>query len=401
MRFVTRTRLGIALLVAAGALGIAAFAFGHGGGDDHPAGHEGHTTTSGAPGGAHPVAGTFEPDETLVADCTGEDQRCYEQAFGNLAYEEGPKQAIADFEATEQTNDAVRANCHRIVHMIGSASLARFDGDVAQAFAQGSATCWSGYYHGILERSFADIDSPSDAKGVARKLCDDPDIEKTTFLLYQCVHGLGHGLMIYSAYNLPWALDICDALVTDWDQSSCTGGVFMENISSSYGIKSRWVRDDDPLYPCEDMKDRHKLYCYLMVTSRINELNGFDWKQTAATCRTVERDWVTTCFESYGRDASGWTVEEPPKIAALCRLTGRFEKSCVYGAVRDLASFDPSGKRATAFCGLVAERLRERCWNGVGTIVASLHPGAAAQRKACSEAPAAYEASCRFGAGVS
>jgi hypothetical protein len=400
MRFVTRTRLGIALLVVAGALGVAAFAFGGHGGEDHPPGHEGHTMTMGAMGGAHPVAGSFKPDATLLDDCAADDQRCFEQAFGNLAFTEGPKQAIARFEATAETNDTVRSGCHRIVHMIGSASLARLHGDVAQAFALGSATCWSGYYHGILERAFADIGSPDDAKAVARKLCDDPDIEKTTFLLYQCVHGLGHGLMIYSAYNLPWALDICDALATGWDQASCTGGVFMENISSSYGVKSNWVRDDDPVYPCRDMKERHKLYCYLMVTSRINQLNGFDWKQTVDTCRTVEQDWVTTCFESYGRDASGWTVEEPGKIAPLCRLAGRFEKSCVYGAVRDLASYDPSGKKAAAFCSVVADRLRERCWNGVGTIVASLYPDAAAKGNACRRAPAAYEPSCRFGAGL-
>jgi len=396
----TRTRLGIALLVAAAILGVAAIALagGHGDSDDGP--HEGHTMTA-ATGGAHPVAGQFKPDETLLADCPADNQRCYEQAFGNLAYNKGPKRAIAEFDETLATNDAVRGNCHRIVHMIGSASLARFDGDVAQAFALGSATCWSGYYHGILERAFAEVSSPAEVKAVSRTICDDPDIERTTFLLYQCVHGLGHGLMIYSGYDLPWALEICDALAEDWDQTSCTGGVFMENISSSYGIDSKWVRDDDPLYPCPAMKERHKLYCYLMVTSRINELNGFDWKQTAAACGTVESGWASTCFESYGRDASGWTLEEPAKIAPLCELAGRHETSCVYGAVRDLASFDPSGKRATRLCSVVAREFRERCWNGYGTIVATLHPGVAAQRKACDSAPAGYRAACRLGAGIS
>ena len=181
MRWVTRTRLGIALLVAAAILGIAAIALagGHGGGDDGP--HEG-TRRPAATGGAHPVAGQFKPDETLLADCPAGNQRCYEQAFGNLAYDEGPKRAIAEFDETMATNEAVRGNCHRIVHMIGSASLARFDGDVAQAFAHGSATCWSGYYHGILERAFADVSSPAEVKAVSRTICDDPDIERTTFL---------------------------------------------------------------------------------------------------------------------------------------------------------------------------------------------------------------------------
>jgi hypothetical protein len=393
-----RTWIGLSALALAGLLTVGMLAFGaHGGGDDE---HAGHTTTSAH--GAHPAAGNFVPDQTVLADCPGDDaNRCYEQAFGNLAYYTGPKHAIEEFDATMASDAAVKGNCHRIVHMIGSASLARFEGNVAKAFAAGSATCWSGYYHGILERSFAGAKSPAEVKTAARTICDSDEIEKTTFLLYQCVHGLGHGLMIYSGYDLPWALEVCDALATGWDQSSCSGGVFMENISSSYGITSKWVRDDDPVYPCRDMKQRHKLYCYWMVTSRINELNGFDWADTAATCEAVEREWVTTCFESYGRDASGWSVESPPKIKELCAIAASHVKECVYGAVRDLASYDPSGKLAAELCGIVEDRFRPRCWNGAGTIQGSIYATDAEMTQACRRlAPAAYRRDCLDGAGV-
>ncbi len=129
---VTRTTVGIVVLVAAAALGFAAFAFGGhgsgGGGDEHA----GHTTT--APE-AHPAAGHFAPDQTLLGSCAQGDQPCYEQAFGNLAYYEGPKNALVKFDDAIEANPDVRANCHRIVHMIGSASLQRYEGDVAKAFA--------------------------------------------------------------------------------------------------------------------------------------------------------------------------------------------------------------------------------------------------------------------------
>jgi hypothetical protein len=390
----TPTRIGLSAVALMGVVGVAAIALG-GGGDDVPA-------RGGDPRSAHPVAGSFEPDQTALASCPGDDpRRCYEQAFGNLAYFEGPKSALAQFEESMATDATVKGDCHRIVHTIGSATLARFEGDVAKAFAAGSATCWSGYYHGILERAFADADSADEVKAVSRTICESPEMEDTTFLLYQCVHGLGHGLMIYSGYDLPWALEVCDALETGWDQSSCSGGVFMENISSSYGVTSRWVRDDDPVFPCPQMKERHKLYCYLMVTSRINELNGFDWPATAATCRTVERDWVTTCFESYGRDASGWTVEKPQRIGELCAIATGHVGSCVYGAVRDLASYDPSGRLASQLCGLVAGRFRATCWNGVGTIQGSLHADGAERKQACRRlAPAAFRRDCIDGAGA-
>jgi hypothetical protein len=365
--------------------------------DEDPQQHGGHTTTAVS---AHPVAGHFKPDETELADCESGDQRCLEQAFGNLAYDEGPEAAIERFDAAMQAESTVEANCHRIAHTIGSASLARFDGNVSEAFARGTSTCWSGYYHGILERSFTGV--PRDDVGdVARTICADDEIERTTFILYQCVHGLGHGLMIYSGYDLPWSLSTCDQLATDWDQTSCTGGVFMENISSTYDVRSEWLRDDDPVYPCQVVKERHKLYCYLMVTSRINELNGFDWARTAETCRRVERGWVETCFESYGRDASGFTRQNPTEAARLCALARGYAASCVYGAARDMTSNYANGERASQLCRLVRPRVRAQCFNGVGTILGNLHAADEARRDACAAVtPGRYLGSCVAGTGA-
>ncbi len=366
-------------------------------GDGDSGAHRGHTS---AAVNAHPVAGHFKPDELDFDDCESGDQRCLEQAFGNLAYREGPEAAIERFDAAMQADSAVEANCHRIAHTIGSASLARFDGNVSEAFARGTATCWSGYYHGILERSFTGV--PRDEIGaVARTVCADDRIKRTTFILYQCVHGLGHGLMIYAGYDLPWSLSTCDQLATEWDQTSCTGGVFMENISSTYDVRSEWLRDDDPVYPCQVVEERHKLYCYLMVTSRINELNGFDWAKTAETCRGVERGWIETCFESYGRDASGSTQQNPTEVARLCALARSYEASCVYGAARDMTSNYANGRRASELCRLVPPRFRAQCFTGVGTILGNLHATDAARRAACAEStPQRYLVSCIAGTGA-
>jgi hypothetical protein len=349
---------------------------------------------------AHPVAGHFEPNETALADCESGDQRCLEQAFGNLAYDEGPATAIERFDAAMQADAAVESNCHRIAHTIGSASLARFDGNVSEAFARGTSTCWSGYYHGILERSFTGV-ARDEVGDVARTICADEGIRRSTFILYQCVHGLGHGLMIYSGYDLPWSLSTCDRLAGDWDQTSCTGGVFMENISSTYDVRSRWLRGDDPVYPCQTVEKRHKLYCYLMVTSRINELNGYDWAETAETCRGVERGWVETCFESYGRDASGFTRQNPGEVARICGLARPYEASCVYGAARDMTSNYANGRRASELCRLVERPLRGQCFNGVGTILGNLAATDEAKRAACAEVtPRPYLRACISGTGA-
>jgi hypothetical protein len=349
----------------------------------------------------HPVAGTFEPDDTKVADCKG-DAACLEQAFGNLAYHEGPKAALPVFDRLMREDRAVEAGCHRIAHTIGSAALARNEGNVARTFAEGSASCWSGYYHGILERAFADVESRAQLGGVARTLCEDTEIRANTYLAYQCVHGLGHGLMIQTGYDMPVALDVCDRLATDWDRTSCSGGVFMENISSSYGFESRWLKDDDLVYPCNArlVQEDFKVYCYLMVTSRILQENGYNWQKTAKTCSGVASAWVATCFQSYGRDASGFTRQNPKRILDLCRIAGAGESDCIYGAARDMSSNYAGGREASGLCKRAPASERARCFEGIGTILGSLNESEEGRRSACSELTKRYVRPCLRGAGV-
>ena len=380
-------RLGACSFVACGLLAGCG-----GGGDSQQA-----QSTTAADQGAHPAAGGFAPDGTRLEECEG-DRTCLEQAFGNLAYRNGPQPTIRLFDRLMTTDDAVEGNCHRIVHMIGSAALARYHGNVAKAFAEGSASCWSGYYHGILERAFIDAD-PGDLGTISRRLCDE-GIRATDYLAYQCVHGLGHGLMIYTGYNLPLALETCDELTTDWDQSSCSGGVFMENVTPSLGSTTQWLKDDDPLYPCNSVAKRHKYYCYLMVTSRVLALNGYDWEDAAATCRGVEKEWVSICFQSYGRDASGSTRQDAGEIVRLCGLAGRWVADCIYGAARDVTSNDAGAERAREVCEAAAASLRDVCYDGIGTILRGLSASEDAVRAACAEATTQYLRSCLRGAGL-
>ena len=206
--------------------------------------------------------------------------------------------------------------------------------------------------------------------------------------------------MIYTDYDLPRSLRICDGLEGSWDQVSCTGGVFMENISSSYGVKSRWLKDDDLIYPCNAVAERHKVYCYLMVTSRILPAVGYDFARTAAFCRRSERAWVGTCYESLGRDASGQSRQDPARIAAICRLARAGEGDCLYGAARDITSNYASPSRAGELCRNAPARHRERCFVGIGTIVGSLEATNAGRRALCRQVGARYAALCARGAGA-
>jgi hypothetical protein len=208
--------------------------------------------------------------------------------------------------------------------------------------------------------------------------------------------------MITNGYDLPGALRICDGLGPEWDRTSCTGGVFMENINSSYGTTSSWLRSDDLVYPCNAVAERHKLYCYLIVTSRILPHVGGDFARVAEICATAERGWVATCFESYGRDASGYSLGSAARILALCDHAARHAQSCIYGAARDLVNTDASVGRAAVLCRKAAAALRPVCAEAIGTIVGDLHASDKARTADCRRASSVAKlvAACLRGARV-
>ena len=342
----------------------------------------------------------FEPNGATLADCEQSDKPfCFRQAFGNIAYRDGPEKALALLAVDDAKIAAVHADCHQISHWIGRAGLAYYKHDAGQALSHGAMTCNSGYYHGVLQVALAGL--PRDVVvRKARTLCSAPAVNTEEFLLYQCVHGLGHGLMIYSGNDLPWSLRTCHKLRTDFDRVSCTGGVFMQNLDTTMGT-SRYLRAKDPLYPCTAVAARDKVYCYLMVTSRILTLDGYDWRKTAAWCRKSEPAWVTTCFESYGRDASGTSQYQPGRTIQLCLEAGPNAGDCLYGAARDYGNNYAGGRRATRLCAAAPARYRPRCYEGIGTILGALHRLGPERSAACDAiTPKRYRRDCYRGAAV-
>jgi cytochrome c553 len=343
----------------------------------------------------------FKPDDRKVEDCKG-DYACYKQALGNVAYYESPKAALARFDTLMRSNPSVEGGCHQIAHEIGHAAFVHYHGNAAKALGDGSMSCWSGYYHGVIERAFGGVPRQKVAS-VARRLCSGADIRKTLFVAYQCVHGLGHGLMIYSGNDLPFSLRVCSKLETGWDQTSCTGGVFMQNFlpSPMMGMKTKWVKKSDLIYPCNVVAARDKLYCYLMVTSRILPEVSYDWRKAVNWCYRSERAWVATCFQSLGRDASGQTRQATRPLLAICKLAGAMERECVYGAARDITANDASGRRSARFCAQAPKAFRSYCFNGIGTILGGFATYEAGRRAACGVVTKRYLRDCLQGAGVS
>ena len=342
---------------------------------------------------SHPVAGNFKPNATKLSSCSSNDQSCIQQAFGNIAYFQGPKVALALF--AKRYGDYSDPNCHPVAHRIGSATLARDHGNVSRAFAEGSSACFSGYYHGILERALLSVKSFDAATlaQVGRRLCADPEVRSSRWLTSACTHGLGHGLMITTGYDLPLALKVCDRLGSDSDNRSCNGGVFMENLSTTFGVLSRYLHEDDPLYPCDAVAASDKFECYELVTSHIVRAVNGDWKKTAETCAEAKDGWSFTCFWSLGRDADSQAHYQPVGVRQICALAAPYhgDGMCLMGASMTMVKNFESGKQAGVLCNSIAVGLRGSCYYAAGSIMAQYGPTAKARRQNCAATTGVHE----------
>ena len=305
---------------------------------------------------------TGEPE-----DCSGaraSDYQCVQKRYQDLVHGSGVQAAFTELKGAYETDEFTKSNCHQITHVIGRAAVDLY-GDVPESYSQGDNFCWSGYYHGAMEAVVAEI-GPEKILDEAGTICSSVGEEqRQSFYHYNCVHGLGHGFMGVLENELFESLETCDALGDRWERESCYGGAFMENIMADInpGTKTKYLKADEPLYPCTEVGSRYKEQCYIMQTSYALNTQGDDFGKVFELCGAAEEEYRTTCYQSLGRDASGNSASDPVKTRESCMLGQDKEarRNCVIGAVKDFVSYYGSDTQAREFCESLDESLRETC----------------------------------------
>ena len=180
----------------------------------------------------------------------------------------------------------------------------------------------------------------------------------------------------------------------------------MENIATAAGSpiqvtgKPQWLRDDDPLFPCDDdelVAHASKDQCYIMATSRVLQANGYDFRGAAKWCLKAERRWVATCFQSLGRDSSGASTYDPAQTVRHCRAAAGYFDVCVWGAARDYTARYAGGAQAGGLCRAVPANLREHCLTGIGTALVTTFDEPARRAAACRAIGGRLRSACMLG----
>ena len=354
------------LVVAAVLAGLNPAVFGSGGG----AGGSQVAAVGGAPAPAEttdPLALLSDAPPESVEDCrdrTVGKPNCYRDYFAEVMRTEGADVAVAEIAALSDSDEYVARDCHQVVHDLGNDAAEHY-GDVGIALTYEGSACWSGYYHGVVEYAISQFQGTALFEEMPN-ICTTAAEREYSFTHYNCVHGLGHGVMLNLDGDLFGSIPYCETLPDRWELSSCVGGAIMENVvSAQQGIQTD-LRTDDLIYPCNVIGEDYVDECFAMQTSWMLYNLGYadeNFAEAFAICDTVQEDMVDNCYRSMGRDISGSSLLEVSRIVRLCSLGDpAYQEECFVGASLNAVYNDHGTAMATALCEAIPARMQDACY---------------------------------------
>ncbi|MDA1348606.1 MAG: hypothetical protein O3A47_07030 [Chloroflexi bacterium] len=294
---------------------------------------------------------------------------------------------LADYESR------IGGDCHQRAHVMGRIAYQYFG---SLAFSLSGHECHSGGYHGATEAFFRDRGTGSLSSDIAL-VCGD---ELNQFFRHQCVHGVGHGLMAWTSYELHDALELCDLLESLGDRLSCYSGVFMENVvgglSASMGHVTEYL-SDDPHFPCSVVAENYVSACYFYQTSRMVQVFGGDFRKVAEACSEAPATAHLVCFQSMGRDVGGFTRGNPEGAIQKCSYAkeGDDRLNCLEGAVQD-SFWDVAGADlALEFCSLLQDTdEKARCYRVIVGRAGQIFQAPSELSDFCARVDESYRSGC-------
>jgi hypothetical protein len=389
--------------------------------------------------GGEPAAAPPDPARAAVERCRGPDgdrlRSCYESLLLDKVRTEGARPALDLLDRIAALDSRARRDGHMYAHGIGITALSSPD-QVGRVFASCTPGWQSGCYHGVIQSYFLATRSAGAELSTASvdALCEPWRGEGgNPWLLFQCTHGLGHGLTMFHGHDLPRALVSCDLLSRPYDRDNCYGGAFMENIVNvthphhttapaaasaaghdahgghdahaghaahgAHGSQSRAAAEpyraldpNDLHYPCSAVAPKYLDACYTIQTAAMLHHTGYDVRRTAQECGRAPERVRRTCFISLGRDVSSIAATNHREAVRLCGLAvAEYRPACHIGVVQAVINMDASPEAGMAYCRIVPAGDEKRtCYDIAGRQALLLVDGEARREQACRRAEADF-----------
>ena len=289
---------------------------------------------------------------------------------------DGLPSALDSLERLAASDSLVLRDAHQLAHALGREALTRSGSDPA-ILAQCRPAFASGCYHGVVEgllRLRGRVDMAE-----LQRMCLAAGGPGERGPIYECAHGVGHGVLGAVGLHVPTALHHCDSLAEPVLAVSCHEGVFMEAVTVAinpgqghtahahdhepHGEPAAPAIDPtDPYSPCDQYMDPYADSCWLFQAFVILRSVGFDAGRALRVCDAAPAERVDRCYEGVGLQVAGLFQRSDAWVAAQCGM-GRSERAarCASGAALAFTAMDWSGARVRRFCALLPRDWREQC----------------------------------------
>lgn len=280
--------------------------------------------------------------------------------YQNIVIESDPRVAIETLQAESQENEDVLALCHDVLHEIGHAAFDKY-GSFQEAAQYQSDFCNSGFVHGTFESYFKTTDDA--LKNLPEQCAAYASYGGREFDLWQCYHGVGHGLMYLTGGDLEESIDLCDTNLTDSSAKSCENGAYMEVFNLEILAKEESFVNDDPFTTCKQYANE-KGECYAYIPTYYSQRLNMPYKDIFQICKdNAEPGYENSCIQAVGSEAIKRNMDNPKDVFSLCEQAGNEEEqvACSLGLVGTYINQKGSFEASEDICNNASRDLRETC----------------------------------------
>lgn len=311
-----------------------------------------------------------------MADCQDGSTKCLGSLAKELVKNYSTHEILKTFEVNEQKQEFY-ANCHTALHFVGQEIYKQSYG-LPMALNQCTHVCFEACLHGTVEGYLSEKNLDYTSSQVLSQeiplICGERENYQYEGLFNQCIHGIGHALMYLTQSDLPFSLESCDYLKNGPEREWCYSGAFMENSNSSTNKDhpSKFVKKDDPFFPCKILDKKYLKMCYELQSFKFYDFARKDWIKTIALCKEVPTDYRQNCYKSIGSMQVGFS-QDNATIINNCNLFPSEEKNtCINAVVATLATrFGGNEQVINNFCSELATKDKIFCYTQMGISLAA------------------------------
>lgn len=241
-----------------------------------------------------------------------------------------------------------------------------------------------------------------------------------------CFHGLGHGVLSSTGYDLEKTIELCKKTGTkefnNQEFPQCVGGAIMEIISGGGHDRELWLQrranylnPSQPLYSCATLvPEEAKTLCYMYISPFLLEATGADiaspnkddFLNAFTLCSTIpekDKEHLTTCYGGFGKEfivlaqdrdirkTENMTNKQLSQVEEWCVLARNSEgiEACIESAMQSLFwGGENSYSVAVNFCNILREKdYQKNCFNNLIQAVSVYIQDSAYKKEFCSSLP--------------